>query len=308
MINVKINMRDMAQIERAVTRLTGDRAGAARFRRDLTAAVQKEAVKAAPRIMAEVIGEKLKAREAGWVNDPVRDKAVLVQAKTGCVLLDDKGKPILRPRIAYRKTPNIDLGIFIDHLKRPEVENFVPYMYLDDGGNVTVGIGILLKSAQAAISLPFVKKGTNKRPHPAHVEKDYNRVKSAPAGMKWPRYEIFSSIVISEAEATSRTLTFINNIFVEINVVFPDFDTYPTKAKMGILDMFYSLGTTKILADWPLFRAAVKRRDWKTAARQSIRNNVSTERTQAVATWFEESVPNTTFFIDSICSKPLSTL
>lgn len=95
-------------------------------------------------------------------------------------------------------------------------------------------------------------------------------------------------------------------ILGEINVVFSDFDTYPTKAKMGILDMFYALGTTKIPAKFLLFRGAVKRRDWKVVARQYVRDNVSIPRTQTIDGWFKDAAPNTPFFLDTICSKPLS--
>ena len=48
---------EMRRIERAAARLTGDRAGAARFRKELTAAVREASVKAEPQIMAELIAK-----------------------------------------------------------------------------------------------------------------------------------------------------------------------------------------------------------------------------------------------------------
>jgi GH24 family phage-related lysozyme (muramidase) len=297
---------DMRRIERSVARLTGDRRGAARVRRELTAAVHEAAVKAEPQIMAELTAKHVAEKTAGWVNDPDRDKAVLVQAGTGCVLLDSKSKPILGPRISYRKTPDIDLGNFVDHLKTDGVEGFAQHMYLDQKGNVTVGIGLLLATAQKAMTLPFVKKPLMKPAHPKHIENAYNKVKAAkPTGVA-SDFKHLTSLIISEADAILLTLDFIDKIIVEIRVVFPDFDTYPVNAKKGILDMFYTIGTPNIISGWPLFRGAVKRRDWKEAVVQEKDRGVGPKRHKIVNVWFTDAANEASekFFLDPSC-KPL---
>jgi GH24 family phage-related lysozyme (muramidase) len=300
---------DMRKIEQSVARLTGDRRGAARFRRELTAAVREAVVKAEPQIMAELIAKHVAEKTAGWVNDPDRNKAVLVQAGgTGCVLLDSKGKPILGRRITYPKTPEFDLGNLVDHLKRSDVENFVPYMYLDEKGNVTVGIGLLLETVQEAISLPFVERGPTKRAHPKHIENAYNKVKAAQRDKVWPFYKPLTHIDISLADATTLTLDFINKVLVEIRsaAVYPEFDSFPVPAKMAILDMVYTTGSGKIVTKWPRFTAAVRRRNWKQAFQEATDRVDSAGRQKQLEIWFTQAAEgkNEKFFLDPSC-KPL---
>jgi GH24 family phage-related lysozyme (muramidase) len=308
MIKVKINMREMAQIERAVTRLTGDRAGAARFRRELTAAVQKEAVKAEPQIMAELVAEKIKKSETGWANDPTRNKAVLVEPGTGCIWLDSKGKPILGPRVTYPKTPDIALNAFIKHLKDAiEGEKFVEHMYLDKKGNVTVGIGFLLETTQEAMSLPFVEEPSMKPAHAKHVENAYNKVKRAPAGGAASEFANMTNIIISEADATILTLDFIDKLMIEIrsNALFPAFDTFPVPANQGILDMVYVLGGPKTRRIFDDFTAAVNARKWALAGQESSRKDVNAQRNQKINGWFQSAAKLDPLFLDPTCKKPL---
>ena len=231
---------------------------------------------------------------------------MLVQAGKGCVLLDSKRKPILGPRITYRKTPDIDLNAFVTHLETAGIEGFSPHMYLDQKGDVTVGIGILLETVQEAKSLPFVKMGAVIRPHDIHIENAYNKVKAAKTSPPADQFASLTSLVISKADATILTLDFINKILVEVSVVFPNYDTYPVKAKEGILDMFYTIGTPNIISGWPLFRAAVKRRNWKEAAAQEKDRGVGPDRHKIVYDWFTGAAnePSEKFFLDPSC-KPL---
>lgn len=249
---------DMRRIEQAAARLTGDRQGAARFRKELTEAVRQAAAAFDPQDIADAI----RRGKIGWVNDPARNKAVLVQAGTGCVLLDTKRKPILGPRITYRKTPDINLNAFVTHLETPGIEDFSPHMYRDKGGNVTVGIGLHLETAQEAMTLPFVEKPSMKPAHPKHIENAYNKVKRAPAGGPASDFANLTSLVISKADATILTLDFIDKLMIEIksNVMFPGFDTFPVPAKMGVLDMVYTLGGPRTLSIYINFTPAVRSR------------------------------------------------
>ena len=183
----------MREVERSLAQLTGNKAQAAKFRKGLEKKIQQVAVKAQPKIVQNLI----KSGRAGWVNDPdVPGVAVLVERRTGCVLLDPKGKVFPRtPPVSHPPTSGINEGAFIQHLKDAGNELFVPYMYLDKKGNVTVGIGTHLENAQEAKVLPFFIRGTNKPAHDNHKINAYNKVKnSGLAGSKHSVFEPLTSI------------------------------------------------------------------------------------------------------------------
>ena len=63
---------------------------------------------------------------------------------------------------------------------------------------------------------------------------------------------------------------------------FPEFDTYPETAKMGLLDMAYTTGVEGIKNKFPNLTLAVRYRDWNFAADQSNRLQISSQRNQTV--------------------------
>ncbi len=127
----------------------------------------------------QIIKELVTKKRAGWVNEPGKSHAVLVEKGTGCVVLDSKGKAITGPKIMLSSKPAISESVFLQHLKDPDVENFVQHMYLDDEGNVTVGIGTLLPDAATAETLPFVRRGSNVAATALEIEQDFNSVKNS---------------------------------------------------------------------------------------------------------------------------------
>ncbi len=88
---------------------------------------------------------------------------------------------------------------------------------------------------------------------------------------------------------------------------YPDFASYPTTAQMGLLDMAYTLGPTGTRDTFKRFTAAARRRNWKVAAKESNRPQVSPQagvtpdRNQIVHQWFEQASRQEHFFIDPAC-------
>ncbi len=235
--------QQMRDVERSIAKLTGNKTQATQFRRKLETKVQQAAAKAQPKIVQSLV----KSGRAGWANDPdTPGGAVLVERGTGCVLLDPKGKTIQRPnRVSHLPTSGINEMAFIQHLKDAGNELYVPYMYLDDQNNVTVGIGSLLEDVAEAKLLKFVERGTNKRAHSKHIENAYNKVQnSGLAGSIHTVFEPLTSIEISEAvaviKATKDMQVFLNEL--KRQRFFKELDTFPVPAKMGLLDMIYTNG------------------------------------------------------------------
>ena len=162
----------MRDVERSIAQLTGNKTQATQFRRKLATKTQQAAVKKLPKIAESLV----KSGRAGWANDPdTPGGAVLVERGTGCILLDPKGKVFQRSSpVNHPPMPGINEAAFIQHLKDAGNELYVPYMYLDEENNVTVGIGSLLENVAEAKLLKFVERGTNKRANAKHIENAFN--------------------------------------------------------------------------------------------------------------------------------------
>jgi hypothetical protein len=283
--------QQMRDVERSLAKLTGNKTQATQFRRNLETKVQQAAAKAQPKIVQSLV----KSGQAGWANDPdTPGSAVLVERGTGCVLLEPKGKTIQRPnRVSHPPTSGINEMAFIQHLKVAGNELYVPYMYKDLNDNVTVGIGTHLENAQQAKNLPFVDRGTNQSVHDNHKINAFNKVTNSPiSGQAGARaFKPLTSIVISEADAVmiaeGDLRGFIGILRHRTN--FPEFDTYPEMAKMGLLDMAYTLGVEGTKKEYPNFTTAVRHRDWNMAARESDRPQLSPGRNQTVFQWFKKA-------------------
>ncbi len=292
--------QQMRDVERAIAQLTGNKTQAAKIRKGLEKKIQQTAVKNAPKIHKALA----KAGRTGWVNDPgPKGRAVLVERDTGCVLLDFLGNEIRGPKVSLKPTTPLDKAVFLQHLKA--VEGFATHMYKDTANNVTVGIGLLLRDASDAKKLPFVIKGTNTPAHPVHIENAFNVVKnsstSGAAGAA--AFEPLTNIEISLAEATIRALNAMDDFLRQLSSpkFFPEFGTYPTTVQMGILDLAYTLGPTGTRDTYKKFTAATRRRNWKLAAKESDRSQVSSTRNGIVDQWFNQAAKQEHFFIDPSC-------
>ncbi len=292
--------QQMRDVERSLAKLTGNKTQATQFRRNLETKVQQAAAKAQPKIHQALV----KSGQAGWVNDPgPKSGAVLVERDTGCVLLDSQSKEIRGPKVSLKSATPLDKAVFLQHLKA--VEGFATHMYKDIANNVTVGIGLLLRYASDAKKLPFVIKGTSTPANPVHIENAFNVVKnSATAGAAGAAaFEPLTNIEISLAEATIRALNAMDDFLCQLtsSKFFPEFGTYPTTVQMGILDLAYTLGPTGTRDKYKDFTAAVRRRNWKLAAKESDRPQVSSTRNGIVDQWFNQAAKQERFFIDPTC-------
>jgi hypothetical protein len=258
---------------------------------------------------AVIVKELVTKKRAGWVNEPGKSRALLVEAKTGCLVLDSKGKAITKPKITLSSKPDINKNVFIQHLKVPGNELYVPYMYLDCNSNVTVGIGTLLPDADKARQLPFIERQSGKPADKEYVNIAFDKVqKSTITPGDWQEFRKLTSVELSEANAVIQAVNDLDD-FINIlrnPIYFTDFDTYPVSAKMGLLDMTYTLGAKKLRKRFKVFVPAARRRDWKLAAKESSRSTVSALRNNTVRQWFEQAARQEHFFIHLTCKKRLN--
>ena len=250
-------------------------------------------------------------RLAAWALVPDASRTLLVEPGTGCQLRDFQGNLIVGPK---RAIPSAGRGFrqdLFNHLK--VAESFVGHMYLDSKGNATVGYGYLISDLAEAVRLGnlFVFKGTARRPTRKDVENDFLTVKNARStNASAAFYDRFTRLEMSQADATVLAFDDIDDSLRQAKARFPHFDTFPHPAKLGLLDMVYNLGIGKIFASaqkrgFPRFRAAVRRRDWNVAAKESNRPDVKAARNKQVRDWFLDAAREEPYFVNPNCTKQL---
>jgi GH24 family phage-related lysozyme (muramidase) len=201
--------------------------------------------------------------------------------------------------------------VFLRHLKDPNVENFVPHMYRDTNGNVTVGIGELLRTPDEAKLLTFTKRGTNIGASAQEIELDFNNVKTAAVSSKSkaPVYQQFTMLEFTEPRAEARALDRMKEFLGFLTkTYFPEFNTYPVLVKMGLLDLAYHAGAKGARKTYKDFAAAMDRRNWKQAGIEQ-RDGRTPLRANIAQAWFNRAAQQEPFFISHTnCRKPLASL
>ncbi len=170
--------------------------------------------------------------------------------------------------------------------KLKEFEGSIPYMYLDTAGNVTVGVGNMLPNVAAAQALAFVRRPDVKAKPPvlagpataAEIKTDFDNVNKQPAGRFASYYKQFTKLNLPEYVINELLNSRVQNFIVTLSATFPDFNSYPEEACAAIFDMAYNLGLGKLTSQFPSFCAAVKAKDWATAAAQCNRLGIPDSR------------------------------
>jgi GH24 family phage-related lysozyme (muramidase) len=157
----------------------------------------------------------------------------------------------------------------VDDLLRWEGD--IGHMYLDTKGYVTVGIGNMIPSAEAAKKLPFIDTKTGKPATPEQIEAAFAKVDGMPEGMNASKYASATTLRLDKAAIRELATDRLRNEFLpSLRRLFPKFDSYPAAAQKALVDMVYNMGAGK-LAKFVNLRAACEAGDWTRAATESHR-------------------------------------
>lgn len=74
----------------------------------------------------------------------------------------------------------------------------------------------------------------------------------------------------------------LSNIYKKANGYPDDFDKLHKNVQLALFDMIFNLGATRIISSFPNFNKALKASDWKKAATESNRPDVSPTRNQYI--------------------------
>ncbi len=167
-------------------------------------------------------------------------------------------------------------------------EGNVPHMYLDSVGLVTIGVGNMIRNLTAALKLNLVVRKTGAIATKEQITADYENVKKHwLSGATAPYYKKYTQLIMTGVEVNRLTNKHIKNFYSELKRLFPDFDDYPTEARLALLDMIFNLGMEKLKNLFPKLNKAVKVKDWAEAAAQSNRPQLEDLRNRYVRELFE---------------------
>lgn len=166
---------------------------------------------------------------------------------------------------------------------RPHAERFEGrsrWMYLDTEGNVTVGIGHMIPTEEAAYALPW-------EPGTAFVEEDWLRVNAAQPGLVYTKYRELSQARLVDASIDALFLDDAMGKIFQVRKVLPQFDAMPLPARAALLDMTFNMGPktlrSEFLAPGRKFGPALLAGNYQIAAKESARLGIRDERNQWTA-------------------------
>lgn len=167
-------------------------------------------------------------------------------------------------------------------------EDYIPHMYLDVSGQVTVGIGHGILSASAATALPF-KQADGKAATAADIAKAYeaihaHRNEQRENAKAAKHFEGMTSLVLGETDIYKLAQQDIEVHERILRPKFPEYDKYPSAVQEVLLDMVFSMGINKLITGYPKFVTAVRKKDWRSAAENCGRRQVQRSRNLAVET------------------------
>lgn len=178
-----------------------------------------------------------------------------------------------------------DLASALSMLK--QYEGNIPYMYLDSRGYVTVGVGFLLDSANAATNYTFyLNVAAVTQPSPVvlsvpqkatadQIKGEWTKIKGQATPHLANFYEKFTTMKMLQGDIDAALTTKINSFEGSARQIFSDWDSFASSAQLALLDMIYNLGS---LSAFPKLVGAANKKDWATCAAECHREGPSEQR------------------------------
>jgi GH24 family phage-related lysozyme (muramidase) len=150
-----------------------------------------------------------------------------------------------------------------------QFEGSLTWMYLDKEGYVTTGEGDLIDPLSAALALPWQTSGGGNATQ-AEITDAWNAVKARTDLMSQGggAFEGVTTLRLSSQAVTNLVIAKLTTNEDYLRRYFPQWDTFPADAQLGILSMAWAMGPA-FPATFTSFTAAANAGDWATAAEQS---------------------------------------
>jgi hypothetical protein len=179
-------------------------------------------------------------------------------------MTDDELRPVLTELQQYEGREH---SLYLDNAEHP---------------NVTVGVGCLISSVDAAQRLPFHHITDGLRATPDEIARDFFRVRSMRGGLPARAYR--GSLALSDADIDALGFSRLREFFAGLPGVFPGFDGFPLSVRQVLLDLAFNVGlgaeatsahAATGLRAWVGLRAACNSvpPDWRAASHECTTEN-----------------------------------
>jgi GH24 family phage-related lysozyme (muramidase) len=155
-------------------------------------------------------------------------------------------------------------------------EGSVPWMYRDTGGNVTVGVGLMVPDVAAACALAF-QAGDAPATQP-QIGSEFARVAALPPARLPAFYRAADSPQLPQEIIDAKLGAVLQVFETQLRSGLPGYDALPGTVKMALLDMAYNLGPAGLLRGYPRMLTAIAAGDWAQAAAQCMRDGIGAAR------------------------------
>ena len=168
-----------------------------------------------------------------------------------------------------------------------EGEGSISHLYLDTKGLVTVAVGQLLRTVEAAQELGFVRRATGEPATGAEIELDYDSVKRQSAAMVASAYKPFTELDLPEPAITALLDKRIEGFEAGLRSDFSDYESFPDEVRLGLMDMVFNLGNRGLVDKFPTFTRAARAKDWETCSAECRRTGIGDRRNEETKRLFE---------------------
>lgn len=164
-------------------------------------------------------------------------------------------------------------------------EGRISWMYLDTVGRVTVGIGHMIPSADAAVMVPFVDPASGSKASADAARAGFDAVAAAQAsvGRAAGAFQRLTTLRLDDDGIAAVFAADFDRIVGRTRDLFKTvgggLDSYPDPAQLAVIDMAFNLGPDGLFNKFPSFRTkGLAPRAFDAAAAESRRGGISDER------------------------------
>ena len=168
-------------------------------------------------------------------------------------------------------------------------EGCITHMYLDTVGKVTVAVGQMLPTAAAAARLTFIRRDNGNQATDGEIRQDFEAVARQTSGRVAAAYRQFTQLDMPDDAINALLDARIEGFETGLRRDFPEYDSYPDEAKLGLMDMAFNLGNQGVVSKFPSFTRAARAQRWRTCVQECQREGISNARNAMTKQLFEDA-------------------
>jgi len=175
--------------------------------------------------------------------------------------------------------------------KLEEYEGRIAHLYVDSVGRVTVGVGHMIAHRNDMAALAFMCGGCGAPTRAATLKEkqdEFDAMAKQPKGHRAGWYEKHSTLTMRDADINALLSAHIDSFHAKLAKAYTkaqgypkDFDNLPQNVQLALFDLIFNVGPTG-LTKFTQFNKSLKEGDWKKAAEQCNRSQVSGARNEYV--------------------------